>query len=169
MPYLPPVSIALPVLTASIGLGGFTVGIYSFVSPVYAALVYGVDLPRLKRASKKSDDPSSASKPENISKHLAYIHATGVRNFVTGLTILGLTWYWQFSDQSKRSSVASLMAQRCLGIVIMVGTVTPVVDAVVTWQAAEQGGETKHGRKAAMLHATRSLVWLAGGLWCLFG
>lgn len=65
----------------------------------------------------------------------------------------------------------------------------PIVDAWVCWTASREFAEalTKKskagdmkvgdvtneavevGRRAGNLHAMRSLVWLAGALWCLFG
>ncbi|KAK5452035.1 hypothetical protein LTS15_007758 [Exophiala xenobiotica] len=120
--------------------------------------------------------------------HLAYglIHSLGIRNLVIGLTILILTWEWQSGfgfgsgfGQSSTSSTSSSPAERaamqkCLGIVISVGALTPIVDAVFTWRAGRQGRRgdvvtTVGSRKAALLHAVRSLFWLAGGLWCLSG
>lgn len=165
---------ALPTWTAIIGSGGFVIGIYSFLSPVNAARIYGVDLPVLNRTAHitkgntGSFDPTTSSSA-NISRHVAYIYAHGIRNFVTGLTIISLTGFWQFSAQCRASATASSMAQRSLGIVILAGALTPVVDAVVTWQAAQNEAEPVMGKTAARAHASRSLVWIAGGLWCLFG
>ncbi|KAK5051500.1 hypothetical protein LTR84_003152 [Exophiala bonariae] len=165
---------ALPTLTALIGSGGFIIGIYSFISPVKAAQVYGVDLPLLAKGNQASKEKTGSAdpalfRPDDISRHVAYIYAHGVRNFVTGFTILSLTGFWQFSAQCKKSVIASSTAQRSLGIVILAGALTPVVDAVVTWQAAEERTATDVGKKAARAHASRSLIWIAGGLWCLFG
>ncbi|EXJ83574.1 hypothetical protein A1O1_07197 [Capronia coronata CBS 617.96] len=159
----------LPALTALIGLGGFIVGIYSFTAPISAAQIYGVQLPANTATrsfpSKKSDEPAAVDR--NNSQHVAYIYAHGIRNFAIGLAIMGLTAYWQ----CQTSLAAQSTAQRCLGIVIMAGSLTPVVDAVVVWQAAQKDKavDMETGRKAARLHALRSLAWLATGLWCLFG
>jgi hypothetical protein len=165
---------ALPTLTGLIGSGGFIIGIYSFLSPVKAARVYGVDLPLLTKGSPAAEEKAGLANPaisrsDDKSRHVAYIYAHGVRNFVTGLTILSLTGFWQFSAQCKALTIASSTAQRSLGIVILAGALTPVVDAVVTWQAAAEGTVTDVGKKAARAHASRSLIWIAGGLWCLFG
>jgi hypothetical protein len=46
---------------------------------------------------------------------------------------------------------------------------TPVVDACVNYQLAPAGADGELDRKAARLHVMRTGVWLAGGLWCLFG
>jgi hypothetical protein len=172
-PFQPP-PWALPTLTALIGSGGFIIGIYSFLSPVQAARVYGVDLPVLNHDVQATKDnkelvSSAQSQQDNISRHVAYIYAHGIRNFVTGLTILGLTGFWQFSPQCQASVIASSTAQKSLGIVILAGALTPVVDALVTSRAAQKETESDVGRKAARAHASRSLIWLAGGLWCLFG
>lgn len=166
--------LALPTLTALIGSGGFIIGIYSFVSPVSAARIYGVELPPAPTATEKPDDNphlwSPDHSPQPQSPHLAYIYAHGIRNFVTGLSILSLTAYRLFAPECQ-SRAAGLVAQRCLGIVVTVGALTPVVDAGITWRAARIGddGAGDGARKAARAHAARSLVWLAGGLWCLLG
>ncbi|KAI1609359.1 hypothetical protein EDD37DRAFT_162448 [Exophiala viscosa] len=152
---------ALPILTTLIGLGGLIVGVYSFIAPVSAAQIYGVQPPRVSVKSKKTDDVTSDA--ENVSRHLAY---SGIRNLVVGLTVLTLTWYWQYGAHSTSDKVT---VQRCLGIVITTGWLTPVVDAVVTWRGAGQGVDAAIGERAALLHAARSVFWLAGGLWCLLG
>lgn len=174
MPLSRPPPWALPTLTALIGSGGFIIGIYSFISPVKAARVYGVDLPPLIQGSQTPQEKNASSgpakpRPDVISRHVAYIYAHGVRNFVTGLTILSLTGIWQFSAVCRASPLASSTAQQSLGVVILAGALTPVVDAVVTWQAAEHETDSVLGKKAARAHASRSLIWVAGGLWCLFG
>jgi hypothetical protein len=209
-------AVLLPTLTALIGLGAFVVGIHSFVTPVSAAQIYGVDLldedvdvpiratatataHLASKESKKTDDgdgdgddedkskspPSQDGRQDGRRHHLAYslIHSLGIRNLVIGLTILILTWEWQsgfgfgfgVGQSSTSSSPAERAAmQKCLGIVISVGALTPIVDAVFAWRAGRQGrrgvvGTTVGSRKAALLHAVRSLFWLAGGLWCLSG
>lgn len=162
----------IPVSTALIGSGGFIIGIYSFISPVAAARVYGVDLPSLATITtrnRKKDISAASASTGDVSKHLSYIHAHGIRNFVTGLSILSMTAYWQFSDQCRVDPAASKTAHTCLGIVLLTGTLTPIVDAVVTWRSAEVGDVTEIGRKAARAHASRSLIWLLGGILCLLG
>ena len=169
------VSAVLPALPALIGLGGFIIGLYSFVAPASAAQIYGVDLDQdvpirapSAASQKKTDDNKSRLQDSDGQRRLAYIHALGIRNFVIGMTILILTWVWQFGPH--RSSPAEQGAvQKCLGIVISVGALTPVVDAVVTWRAGREERWNGVGSKAALLHAVRSLFWLAGGLWCLSG
>ena len=151
---------SLPIFTTLIGLGGFIVGVCSFISPDSAAQIYGTKPLRAISKSKKSDEEPTGA--EDIRQHLAY---TGIRNLVVGLTVLALTWYWQYGTTSTSDMV---MAQRCLGIVITIGWLTPVVDAIVTWQSARQGVAAAMGKKAALLHAVRSVFWLVGGLWCLF-
>lgn len=177
MPYSPPPPWVLPTLTALIGSGGFIVGVYSFISPLKAARVYGVELPVSNKASQHSlkgavqrPTPSGVVSATDIKpRHVAYIYAHGIRNFVTGATVLSLTYFWQFSRLCRESDAARTAAQKCLGTVILLGTLTPVVDAFATWHAAEEGIEADVGRKAARLHASRSLIWLVGGLWCLSG
>ncbi|KAK5198331.1 hypothetical protein LTR92_002576 [Exophiala xenobiotica] len=140
-----------------------------------------------KPKSRVLQDGRQDERQDGRRHHLAYslIHSLGIRNLVIGLTILILTWEWQFGfgfgvgfgQSSKSSSPAERAAmQKCLGIVISVGASTPIVDAVFTWRAGagRQGRRgdvvtTVASRKAALLHAVRSLFWLAGGLWCLSG
>ena len=164
---------ALPTFTALIGSGGFIFGIYSFLSPIQAARVYGVDLPVPRHAGldTKGADTQVAtpaqSQPDGISRHVAYIYAHGIRNFSTGLSILGLTAFWQFSSLCRTSEVASSAVQKALGIVILAGALTPMADAPITWQAAQNSAESDVRWNAPRAHASRSFVWLLGGLWCL--
>ena len=82
-----------------------------------------------------------------------------------------------------------LAVQRALSIVIVTGSLVPMTDAWVCWSASRNAAEalTKKrkegnmkvgdltsdavevGRNAGNLHAMRSLIWLAGGIWCLLG
>lgn len=155
----------LPILTVMIGLGGLVVGLFSFISPVSAARMYGFELPTSTSRSKpkKTDDDPTTRDQHN---RIACIHSLGIRNLVVGLTILLLTWYWQFNTSSPAVQVG---VQRCLGMVILVGSLTPVVDAVVAWRSSRPGMSSGLGKKASLLHAVRSLFWLAGGVGCLLG
>ncbi|KEF57117.1 uncharacterized protein A1O9_07307 [Exophiala aquamarina CBS 119918] len=169
-PFQPP-TWALPTLTALIGSGGFIVGIYSFLSPVQAARVYGVDLPMLSQTvhetkhSTKESVLADQSQPNNILHHVAYIYAHGIRNFSTGLSILGLTAFWQFSPYCRTSAVASSTVQKSLGIVILAGALTPVADALVTGHVAGNGSEANGvGRKAARVHASRESTLCLDGV-----
>ena len=164
--------VLLPTLTALIGLGGFIVGIHSFVAPASAAQIYGVDVVPIHSTAaskeKTDDDDDKSVLQDDGRRHLAYIHSLGIRNLVIGITILILTWEWQFGQSTLAEQAA---VQKCLGIVIDVGALTPIVDAVVAWRAG-RGREERWdgvGTKAALLRATRSLFWLTGGLWCLSG
>ena len=222
----------LPVLTALIGTGGLTVGIYSFIDPVAAARTYGIPVMIKKislfsvlvpgRPPHSPSDRTPASTDANATKdhlsteHLSLIHSLGIRNLSIGLTILSLTAHWTFFLAAGIAPHAARIAmQRSLGIVISIGALVPVVDAWVCWrhswevkvtrktkwgmeleQSKEQSTETKveqakvkggaeeerkglwtgheaewdafdTSRKAGTLHALRSLIWVAGGLWCL--
>ncbi|KIX94757.1 uncharacterized protein Z520_09447 [Fonsecaea multimorphosa CBS 102226] len=153
---------ALPVLTTLIGSGALIVGLWSFISPESAAAAFGG---YMVRAMEASSSPSKA----DSSRHMVYIYPHGIRNLALGLSILALTAYWQFGRWSRSSAVVRLTVQRCLGIVITANALTPIVDAGVNLWAAEEGKEGDVDRNAARLHATRSVFWIVGGLWCLFG
>ncbi|KAK5948812.1 hypothetical protein OHC33_010236 [Knufia fluminis] len=184
----------LALLTTAIGTGGLTVGIYSFINPTAAARIYGVPvtIPSttltniLCSSSSSSTATSEAATLE--SRDLSFIHALGIRNLTTGLSVLVLSGYWHITLSTSSHEVRQAV-QRALGIVILVGALVPIVDAWVCWTASREFAEalTKKskagdmkvgdvtneavevGRRAGNLHAMRSLVWLAGALWCLFG
>lgn len=195
----------LPFLTALIGTGGFTVGIYSFINPSAAARIYGIpvhdsvnqySLSAILGTGKAPNVKANAA-TQPSGEGLSLIHALGARNFTAGLTVLSLTSYWHFYlAAGLASSIVRRAVQHALGIVILIGALVPIVDAWVclqrsrdlrTSRVAIHKHETKSGsdekgpweghdleyeayvtgRKAGMLHATRSLVWVAGGVWCL--
>lgn len=205
----------LPIFTTLIGVGGFTVGIYSFINPVAAARIYGVPV-RTSKLTLTSVLASSSTTEHSKSDHiptattpdLSFIHALGIRNLAAGLTILVLNWYFMLLSVTTFDPVKNAI-QRALGIVILTGSCVPMVDAWVCWRHSQkaylalrtkigsdrqesdrkgvQDVETSKqdrsisnndkwqkeayetGRKAGNLHAARSLVWIFGGLWCLFG
>ncbi len=154
---------ALPILTAFIGSGGFIIGVWSFVDPASAAQVFGGYMTRVLEAT------ASSSQTNDSPKNLAYVYPHGIRNLCQGLSISSLTAYWQFSPRCRNSPLARLTAQRCLGMVITIGALTPIVDAWVNYQVAPEGPEGDLNRKAARTHLMRTGIWLAGGLWCLLG
>ncbi|KAH0837448.1 hypothetical protein AYO21_08953 [Fonsecaea monophora] len=153
---------ALSVLTTLIGSGAFIVGLWSFTSPKSAAAAFGGYMVRALAAS------SSSSKLDS-SRRMMYIYPHGIRNLTLGLSILALTAYWQFGQQCRTSPVARAAVQRSLGLVITVNALTPIVDAWVNLWVAEEGKGGDLERNAARLHATRSVFWVVGGLWCLVG
>lgn len=159
--YLHTLAPALPAFTALIGFGSFIIGIHSFIAPVSAAQIYGVQLPS-PPSSSLDDAPSTA---ENNAHAVAYICAHGIRTLVAGLSVMSLTacWRWQASLEARAT------AQRCLAIVLLAGTLTPIVDALIVWQSAQKTVDGVPGKKAARAHALVSRIWLAGGLWCFFG
>ena len=202
-------SSTLPILTTLIGTGGLTVGIYSFINPIAAARIYGVPVqisgPTLtdvlastsSAASSTSDLPPQATQTGDDNDS-SYIHALGIRNLTTGLTILSLTAYWHFTLVSANPEIR-LAVQRALGIVILAGSLVPVADAWMCWAASRNAAEDQAatqcshgrkqierrpghpgkggaeqeavevGRKAGNLHAMRSLVWIGGAVWCFLG
>jgi hypothetical protein len=152
--------VALPVLTTLIGSGGFTIGCWTFISPRVAAQAFGGYMVRM--LEKSSDASSPASTKMSDADSLAYILPHGIRNFVQGATILALTAFWQ-----RSSPPARLTIQRCLGIVITMGALTPIVDAYVNFKIAPAHEAGDVDRSAAWVHAMRTGIWLVGGLWCL--
>ena len=159
----------LPLLTTLVGLGAFVVGVWSFVSPASAAKAFGGYMVRVLEAAGSSSQAvgnlSSAADPD----HLAYVYPHGIRNLVQGLSILALTAYWQFSPRCRKCPPARMTAQRCLGIVIATGALTPLVDVWVNFRTAVPGSKADLDWNAAQVHLIRTLIWLVGGLWCLFG
>lgn len=178
---------ALPVLTTLIGTGGLTIGLLSFLQPRAAARIYGMSV---KTAGLTFTD-ILAREPQVIKEKayllrahdISYIHALSIRNLTAGLTILVLTAYWQFGLASATSEVRDEI-QRALGVVVLIGSAVPVMDAWICWSASEATAKyharavkasmvrspntsVRLAKKAAMLHATRSIFWVSGGLWCL--
>lgn len=135
----------LPILTTLIGTGGFTVGMYSFIDPTAAARIYGmpVETSRPSFTSILASDsaarnPRSLSVSQPSSQDLHFVHALGIRNFVSGLSIITLTVYWQFFLPSGGASFDVRVAvQHALGIVILVGSFVPLTDAWVCWQHSQ--------------------------------
>ena len=161
---------ALPVLTTLIGSGGFIIGVWSFMSPASAAQSFGGYMARVLDATASSSKTDGTwSESHDKSSNFAYVYSHGIRNLTQGLSILSLTAYWQLSGPCQRSPLARITAQRCLGTVILVGAMTPIVDAWVNYQIAPAGIDGDKDRKAARLHIMRTGIWLAGGLWSLFG
>jgi hypothetical protein len=153
---------ALPTLTTLIGSGGFIIGCWTSVHPRAAAQAFGGYMVRI--LEKSSDKSSAASTKKGDADSLAYILPHGIRNFVQGATILALTAFWQRSTPPAR-----LVIQRCLGIVITTGAITPVVDAYVNFKTAPAGETGDADRNAAWVHAARTGIWMVGGVWCLIG
>jgi hypothetical protein len=155
---------ALPALTTLIGSGGLIIGIWSFISPESAARAFGGYMVRVLQATS-----ASTKNTDSETSNLTYVYPHGIRNLGQGLSIIALTAYWQLSPPCRNSPLARTTAQRCLGIVILVGALTPVVDAWVNYRTAQPGEDGALERNAARVHVSRTGVWLAGGLWCLFG
>lgn len=175
----------LPSLTFLIGLGGLTVGIYSFLDPVATPRIYGFPVASSSLTLTCVLQPAACSNPTNSRSPQTgfsrpYIHALGVRNLTTGLGIISLTWYWQLA-LIDTSPDTKLVAQRMVGIAILAGSLVPIVDAWVCWNASREAAlaatneksvsneGVEVGRRAGNLHAMRATVWLVGALWCLLG
>lgn len=150
-------------------------------------------------SSTKPLPRSSSTTPQNpTSRELSLVHALGIRNLTAGLTIISVTAYWHFYAAPGFATHGVRAAlQHALGIVILIGAMVPIVDAWVClghsrdvivrrqavfekeakqdsvmdlWKDHEwEKEEYETSRKAGRLHAARSVVWLAGGMWCLLG
>jgi hypothetical protein len=153
---------ALPILTTLIGSGGFIIGYWTFIHPRAAAQAFGGYMVRMLEESSDISSPTSTKTGDADS--LAHILPHGIRNFVQGATILALTAFWQRSTPPARLTI-----QRCLGIVITTGVLTPIVDAYVNFKTAPAGEAGDADRKIAWVHATRTGIWMVGGVWCLIG
>ena len=159
---MPSVETVLPVLTALVGSGGFTIGLYSFVSPVSAARIYGIPV---TPANEKIAVSTTISKEE------AYVYAHGSRNLAIGTSILGLSAFWRFSSICQLSPVAAQAVKRCVGITILAGSIVPSTDAYFIAQHVKQHGlsaqDVSTGKKSSRGHAARSLLWIAVAIACL--
>lgn len=148
----------------------------------------------LASSSKPLEISATTSAAQNPTRReLSLVHALGIRNLTIGLTIIILTAYWHFDSAGVVTSPGERrVLQHALGIVILIGAMVPIVDAwvclthsrdVLMRRQKHKGKDDKKdlwlghewekeayetSRKAGTLHAARSLVWLAGGIWCLF-
>jgi hypothetical protein len=102
---------------------------------------------------------------EEWSRTLIYAH--GVRNVGFGAILIALATLYH----SEPSPVAAQAIKRCLGIALLLGSVIPIGDAVITARhmAAEHVPQSGRdlARKASTAHALRSLVWIGAGTLCI--
>ena len=154
-----------PYIAAAVGSGSLIVGLYSFTSPLNAVRVYGTRPLSTTSQPDASDSPQHKSISTSWTETLALAH--GVRNTATGLSILSLAAYFH----AEPSPVAAEAIKRCLGVVVLVGSIVPVGDSIVTarYMAAADvsQGDRDVAKKASAAHATRSVVWVAAGVMCL--
>lgn len=154
-----------PYFAGLVGSGSLLVGLYSLFSPLDAIRVYGT------KPSVQSPKKDDSVKPEQLSadwtRTLAYAH--GVRNTAVGLSIISLCAYYHVEP----SPVAAHAIKRCLGVLVTVGTIIPVGDAVVTarYMASQELAEIDRetSKKASAAHAARSIIWMGAGFLCLLG
>ena len=154
-----------PYLAGLVGSGSLIVGLYSFFSPLSAIRVYGTR--PLMRSAKKDDDLESGSVPAEWTRTLAYAH--GVRNTAVGPCIISLCTYYHV----EATPAAAHAIKRCLGVLVTVGSIIPMGDAIVTARYMAAHGlpqiDQETAKKASAAHATRSIIWIGTGLMCLFG
>lgn len=117
-------SAVLPGFTVLLGTGALVGGLYSFQSPFDWARTYGV--------VANTDSKSSF-------EQTAFIQAVGVRNIASGVSLITLTTYWQFSSWCRASPVAALTMKRCLGFSLLVGAVVTMADAVILSRLVKNG------------------------------
>lgn len=133
----------LVVLVTLIGGGALVAGSFSFLLPTTALQVYGI---------------SPARTPINYEP---IARSLSIRNITLGLSMLVITDYWQHIVEDD--PVAGHIVQRCLGYMIMIGSVAPAADAYGAWK---DGSESLR-RPTTVLHCFRLCAWLTGGIWCL--
>ncbi|KIW62675.1 hypothetical protein PV04_10828 [Phialophora macrospora] len=156
-------SSALPILTATMGSMGIVNGLYSLTSPSDAETAFGLPVPR-----SISDSPTK----ELPWWQAAQSYARGVRNLAGGLSIVGITALWRFSPLCVASPVARLVAQRCLGVIFLTGSIIGVGDGVVVSRFAEGGGTDQEARQVALKagwgHLVMAVPILALGIVCFW-
>lgn len=154
-----------PYVAGVVGCGSLIVGLYAFTSPLSAVRVYGTrPLSIAAQPTEQDESAKNQSVGTEWSQTLSY--SLGVRNTATGLSILGLATYYHLEP----SPVAAGAIKRCLGVLVLVGSIIPVGDSIVTarYMAAQDLAQTDRetAKKASAAHATRSIFWVAAGLMC---
>ena len=163
-----------PYFAALVGSGSLIVGLYAFKSPLAASRVYGTSSVTQDVENDNSERSDVPDKP-TASTHAAdkewtktLIYAQAVRNVGFGSAIIALAGLYHFEP----SPVAAQAMRRCLGLILCVGSVVPMGDAIVVgnYIAAEgvRQGDRDVARKAALAHAGRSLVWIGVGGVCFW-
>lgn len=155
-----------PYIAGAVGSGSLIVGLYAFTSPLNVVRVYGTrPLSIAARPTEQNESAKIQSTSTSWTETLALAH--GVRNTATGLSILSLATYFHLEP----SPVAAGAIKRCLGVLVLVGSIIPVGDSIVTarYMAAQDLAQTDRetAKKASAAHATRSIFWVAAGLMCL--
>lgn len=174
----------LAFLTAIVGIGAITAGLYSHFDPVGSSRIYGI--PVFRRDSFLTallGPPSVISSPKDTEAQVramtTYSQSLATRNVVLGAMVLMVTSYWQYLARFASAAEASV-AQCMLGIVLLTGSCVPVQDAWTCYSSSShaakmstkvdwQGWEVYEvvGRRACYLHSIRSLSWIVGGICCL--
>lgn len=158
-----------PYVAGLIGSGSLIVGLYSFVSPLDAIRVYGVR-PSRHAATMTPKEAVSSGEAELLdewTRTLAYAH--GTRNTASGLASLVVTGLYY----REPSPVAAKAIKRCLGMLVLVGSIVPIGDTLVTarYMAAHplQQEDRDVAKAASAAHAARSVIWLMAGALGLWG
>ncbi|KAJ9614010.1 hypothetical protein H2200_002146 [Cladophialophora chaetospira] len=154
-------SSTLPVLTGAMGTLGLATGLYSFSAPIDADRIFGIIVPKSVSSSKELQTWQAAQ-----------TSARGVRNVASGLAIIGITSFWQFSSLCQATPVASTVAKRCLGIVFLSGVITSAGDGIIITQFARGDSTSEEakevGKKAGFGHIVTTIPILALGVACFF-
>lgn len=157
-------SAALPIFTGLLGTMGIASGLYGLTAPADADNVFGLVAPRSVSASKDLQ-----------AWQRAQAYARGIRVFVGGVSIVGMTAFWQFSSMCQASPLAALAAKRSLGIVFLTGTVIAAGDGLIVGQFVQSQGaatssaseeDKEAGKKASLGHLIMAAPILAIGLSC---
>lgn len=145
---------------------GIASGLYGFAAPTDADSAFGLVVPRSVSASKHLQAWQKAQ-----------TYARGIRVFVGGVSIVGMTAFWRFSPMCQASPLAALAVKRCLGIVFLTGTVIAAGDGLIVGQFVQSEEEAtssasqeakEAGKKASLGHLVMAAPILAVGISCFF-
>lgn len=150
--------LVLPTITSLLGLTGLGGGLYSFIAPEKVIRGFGLGPP----------PPKDHTSMHAQAFQRSAIYAYGIRNLASGLTVLGLTAFWQLSYSYQIDPFAAELTSRCLGICLTVGTVVALGDAWIVGQFAKSDGVSEDAKeeagRASLGHAIVAVPVLATGI-----
>jgi len=109
---------------------GILLGLYTFISPISAALLFGIDL--------ASPPSNPATPPFTNNPAIHFVRVFGGRNLAIGLAVFA--FYWQ-------------RMPRAIGTLLLCCTACGVVDTVVTGAWATRGSALVHAVGAGVMGA----------------
>ena len=144
------------VVSALFGTMGFSMGVYSLLSPFNMAIGFGVSIPPSlssglsvtnNTSSKNSSTAVSATQGELQNCTLAFARAKGARDISSGLAYYGLVW---------------LGNQEALGVLMIANVMTAVVDGAIVYRQGDKNTAWGHWGAAAIIAATGAwMLWTA--------